>query len=86
VFSSGDYALLGMQALTVLAVGGYAFAVTYGLGALLHRAVGNRVPPEAERRGLDLSQHGENAYGTDDPEPVRTPRRHRSAENGAVPR
>jgi Amt family ammonium transporter len=86
VFTSGNYALLGVQALTVLAVGAYAFAVTYGLGALLHRVVGNRVGPEAERRGLDLTQHGETAYGTDDLEPARTPRRHRSAENGALPR
>jgi ammonium transporter, Amt family len=86
VFSTGDYGLLGAQALTVLAVGAYAFAVTYGLGSLLHRAVGNRVAPEAERRGLDLVQHGESAYSTDEPDPSRAPRRARVAEKGTVPR
>ncbi len=62
LFASGDYGLLGMQFLTVVAVAGYAFAVTYGLAALLDRLVGNRVSGTAERLGLDLAEHGESAY------------------------
>jgi Amt family ammonium transporter len=46
----------------VLAVGAYAFAVTYGLGKGIDRLMGFRAPEEHERTGLDLTVHAETAY------------------------
>jgi Amt family ammonium transporter len=46
----------------VAAVGAYAFAVTYGIGRALERAVGFRASEEEERTGLDLTLHAETAY------------------------
>jgi Amt family ammonium transporter len=51
------------QLLGVVAVGAYAFAVTWILGKLVDVTVGLRVGQPEEMVGLDLSQHGERAYG-----------------------
>ncbi|OGO32767.1 MAG: ammonia channel protein [Chloroflexi bacterium RBG_16_56_11] len=57
----------GMQVLKQLvgiaAVGGYAFILTTVLGKLVDVTVGLRVGQEEETVGLDISQHGERAYG-----------------------
>ncbi len=57
----------GMQFLKQLAavavVSGFAFGVTLGLGKLVNLLVGLRVSKEEETVGLDISQHGERAYG-----------------------
>ncbi|MGW5302760.1 ammonium transporter [Streptomyces griseoluteus] len=58
----GGPGLLGRQLVAVLAVAGYAFAVTYGLGRLLDRTIGLRASEEEERTGLDLTVHAETAY------------------------
>ncbi|MER8028206.1 ammonium transporter [Streptomyces bauhiniae] len=58
----GGLALLGRQLVAVLAVAGYAFAVTYGLGRLLDRTIGLRASEDEERTGLDLTVHAETAY------------------------
>jgi len=44
-------------------VGAYAFAVTWVLGKLVAVTIGLRVGQSEETVGLDLSQHGERAYG-----------------------
>jgi Amt family ammonium transporter len=59
----GNVALLGKQAVGVLAVFAFAFAVTWGLGKLVDVTVGLRVERDEETVGLDISQHGERAYG-----------------------
>jgi ammonia channel protein AmtB len=41
---------------------GVIFPMTYGANWLLNRIWPYRVPPEAERQGLDLSELGANAY------------------------
>ncbi|MFC2045360.1 ammonium transporter [Chloroflexota bacterium] len=51
------------QLVSVLAVGGYAFGVTWVLGKLVDVTIGLRVRQAEESVGLDLSQHGERAYG-----------------------
>ena len=51
------------QLLGVVAVGAYAFVVTWILGKLVDVTVGLRVGQMEETVGLDLSQHGERAYG-----------------------
>ena len=51
------------QLLSVVVVGAYAFVVTWILGKLVDVAIGLRVGQMEETVGLDLSQHGERAYG-----------------------
>ncbi|MFI5977029.1 ammonium transporter [Streptomyces sp. NPDC051452] len=58
----GGLAPLGRQFLAVVVVGGYAFAMTYALGKLLHKAMGLRADEEQEYTGLDLTVHAETAY------------------------
>ena len=57
----------GMQVLKQLAAvattGGYAFVVTFGLAKLVKATMGLRVKDHEEVVGLDISQHGERAYG-----------------------
>ncbi len=67
--SGADGLLLGngaqflRQLLGVVAVGAYAFVVTLILGKLIDVTIGLRVGQSEETVGLDLSQHGERAYG-----------------------
>ncbi|MFC1928610.1 ammonium transporter [Chloroflexota bacterium] len=70
VNSAGADGLLlgnGMQLLrqlvSVLAVGAFAFTATWLLGKLVDATIGLRVGQGEEMVGLDLSQHGERAYG-----------------------
>jgi len=51
------------QLISVLAVGAFAFAATWILGKLVDVTIGLRVGQTEETVGLDLSQHGERAYG-----------------------
>ncbi len=51
------------QLLGVVLVGAYAFAATWVLGKLVDVTIGLRVKHVEETVGLDLSQHGERAYG-----------------------
>ena len=60
---SGNVIQLLKQLVGVLAVGGYAFVVTWGLGKLIDVTIGLRVGQSEETVGLDISQHGERAYG-----------------------
>jgi Amt family ammonium transporter len=57
----------GMQLLKQLAgigaVGAYAFVLTLILGKLIDITIGLRVHQTEEMVGLDISQHGERAYG-----------------------
>jgi Amt family ammonium transporter len=67
---SGTSGLLegnGAQVLTqlvgIIAVATFAFIVTWILGKLIDVTIGLRVGQKEETVGLDLSQHGERAYG-----------------------
>ncbi|MFH0769591.1 MAG: ammonium transporter [Chloroflexota bacterium] len=60
---SGNVMPLLKQFLGVIAVGAYAFAITWILGKLVDATMGLRVSPTEETVGLDISQHGETAYG-----------------------
>jgi Amt family ammonium transporter len=70
VNSSGADGLIygnGIQVLkqltSVAAVGGYSFGVSWGLAKILKATIGLRVNATEETVGLDISQHGERAYG-----------------------
>ncbi|EKX67926.1 ammonium transporter [Streptomyces ipomoeae 91-03] len=58
----GGLAQLGKQLVAVVAVGAYAFLVTYGTAKLIDRAMGFRADEEHEHTGLDLTVHAETAY------------------------
>jgi Amt family ammonium transporter len=60
---AGSAAQLLKQLVGIGCVGAYAFALTWVLGKLISATVGLRVSPSEESVGLDLSQHGERAYG-----------------------
>jgi Amt family ammonium transporter len=62
LFYGGGASLLGDQALAVLCVGVYSFALTFGIAYVLRRTLGLRVSAEDEIVGLDLSLHEETAY------------------------
>jgi Amt family ammonium transporter len=51
------------QLLAIGVVAAYAFTVTWILGKLISLTVGLRVGRSEETVGLDISQHGERAYG-----------------------
>ena len=60
---------LGIQALGVLAIAGWTVATSAILFAVIKYTVGLRVSPEEEERGLDLSEHGVEAYPDFQPSP-----------------
>ena len=59
----GNPMLLAKQLAGIAAVGAFAFVVTWILGKLVDVTIGLRVKEEEEMVGLDISQHGERAYG-----------------------
>jgi ammonium transporter, Amt family len=61
----GNPAQLGIQLLAVLVVSAFAFCGSYLLLKLVDLFSPLRVTPQEEDEGLDLSQHGEEAYHLD---------------------
>jgi ammonium transporter, Amt family len=51
------------QLLAVVVIWGFSFGMTWGLGKLVDLIMGLRVNETEETVGLDISQHGERAYG-----------------------
>jgi Amt family ammonium transporter len=64
-----------MQALAMVVVALYAFAVSYGLAKLIDRFMGFRLSAEDEASGVDFTQHAETAYaeGVHGHQPLRRP-------------
>jgi len=59
----GNALQLARQFAGVAAVWGYAFGVSWVLGKIVDVTLGLRVAKTEETVGLDISQHGERAYG-----------------------
>ena len=59
----GHGAQVLVQLVGIAAVWAFAFVVTWGLGKLVDVTMGLRVSATEESVGLDISQHGERAYG-----------------------
>lgn len=59
----GNWGQLGWQVVSVLAVAAFAFVMTLAIGKLVKSVMGLRVTDPEESVGLDISQHGERAYG-----------------------
>ncbi|MDO8577990.1 MAG: ammonium transporter [Dehalococcoidales bacterium] len=60
---SGNPMLFVKQLVAVLVVWGFSFGMTWILVKVVNAVVGLRVTEMEERVGLDISQHGERAYG-----------------------
>jgi Amt family ammonium transporter len=59
----GGFSQLGVQALGILAAGGFVFIASLAVFAALKATIGLRVKPEQELDGLDISEHGVFGYG-----------------------
>jgi Amt family ammonium transporter len=59
---TGDLRLVGVQAVAVLATAAFCAAMTLGILALVRLVVPLRVPLDQELGGVDLAEHGEEAY------------------------
>ena len=62
LFYGGGASLLGVQALGVVAIGAWAFITGLILFKILKATNGLRVEKRIEEEGLDVYEHGENAY------------------------
>jgi Amt family ammonium transporter len=62
LFYGGGVGQLGKQALAIVVVALYAFAMTFVLGKVIDRLVGFRLSTDDETTGVDLTQHAETAY------------------------
>ena len=60
---------LGIQVLGLAAIAGWTLATSVVLFATIKYTVGLRVSPEEEERGLDLGEHGLEAYPDFQPSP-----------------
>jgi ammonium transporter, Amt family len=62
---SGNLKQFGIQIAATLVVLIYAFVLTWIIGKVIEKTMGLRVSEQEESLGLDISQHGEVAYGED---------------------
>jgi Amt family ammonium transporter len=62
LFFGGGFKLFGIQLLGVVAVGGFTFVTALIVWAIIKNVLGIRVSREEELRGLDLGEHGMEAY------------------------
>ena len=62
----GEWRLLWDQIVGIGAVSAYSFIVTFGILKVLDLTMGVRVNEEDEEVGLDVTQHGERAYQSDE--------------------
>lgn len=62
LFYGGGFALLGVQALGVVTAFAWAFLLGLALFSVIKATVGLRVSKLGESRGLDLEEHGMEAY------------------------
>ncbi len=58
----GGFSFFGKQVVAVLAVVAFSFCATWILAKILDSTIGLRASAEEEIIGLDISQHGEDAY------------------------
>ena len=75
MFYGGGLTQLGKQALGMVVVAIYAFAVSYALARLINHFMGFRLTAEEETTGVDFTQHAETAYaeGVHGHQPMRRP-------------
>jgi Amt family ammonium transporter len=57
-----DAAGFGIQLIGTLSIGAFAFVLSFVVFALIKGVMGVRVSPEEEAEGLDIGEHGQEAY------------------------
>jgi Amt family ammonium transporter len=62
LFFGGGWTLLGAQALGVVCVGGFVFFASLLVWFILKKTIGIRVSLKEEIEGLDIGEHGNQAY------------------------
>jgi len=62
-FIEGNFQQVLVQIAAIVVVAAFAFTMTWVLGKLIDKTIGLRVGQVEENIGLDISQHGERAYG-----------------------
>ncbi|MBA2346244.1 MAG: ammonium transporter [Rubrobacter sp.] len=62
LFYGGGFYQLGIQALGIVAAGGFVFLASLAVFAALKATIGLRVKPDQELNGLDVSEHGVYGY------------------------
>lgn len=62
LFYGGGFHATGVQLLGIAAYGGWAFVLGLITFLTLKKTVGLRVTPEEELKGLDITEHGNDAY------------------------
>jgi Amt family ammonium transporter len=62
LFYGGGLHQLGIQALGIVAAGGFVFLASLAVFAVLKATIGIRVKPEQELDGLDIHEHGVFGY------------------------
>jgi Amt family ammonium transporter len=62
LFYGGGLYQLGVQALGIVAAGGFVFVTSLAVFALLKATIGIRVKPDEELDGLDIHEHGTFGY------------------------
>jgi len=62
LFFGGGFTLLGNQLIGVLAVGAFIFVLSYIVWSILKAVMGIRVSENEEIEGLDVGEHGMEAY------------------------
>lgn len=62
LFYGGGFSQLGVQAIGVLAVMAWTLGTAFILFTVIKKTVGLRVEPEEEMAGLDIHEHGSEAY------------------------
>ena len=62
LFFGGGASLLGKQAIGVLCVGAFVFAASVVIWFVIKKTIGLRVPLQEEIQGLDINEHGNQAY------------------------
>ena len=62
LFYGGGFKLLGSQLAAVVSVGAFVFIVAFVVWTILKATIGIRVSREEELRGLDIGEHGNEAY------------------------
>lgn len=62
LFFGGGFELLGKQALAVVSVGAFVFVSSLIVWYIIKLTIGIRVPLKEEIQGLDIGEHGNQAY------------------------
>lgn len=64
LFTTGNFHLLGVQALGVVAIGVFSFTTSYGILTILDKIMGIRITRIEEQAGIDSVEYGLEAYAT----------------------